>query len=131
MLNSEIETNSQTFPKNFQRDYDAHVYYTSESRDEALAFREKVLIDYKDQPVWVSRMVDRNVGPHPEPMFEINFPKELFPTMLYWLMHERKNLNILVHEVTGDDPKDHFEGALWLGKSLILDKSKLDDSPKD
>jgi len=129
MLNSEIAQNSIYFAQDFRRDYDAHIYYDETTRDQALALRDLALKNFKDRPVFISRMVDHRVGPHPLPMFEINFSKELFPEALEWLKQNRKNLTILVHEVTGDDPKDHSEGALWLGDALPLDFSKLDPSP--
>jgi DOPA 4,5-dioxygenase len=129
MLNSEIDMQSEHFPEGFQRDFDAHIYYSSDQKPQAEKLRELAVEKFKKQPVFIGPMVDRLVGPHPLPMFELNFSKDKFQEILFWLMHERKNLNILVHQVTGDDPIDHYAGAIWLGTTQILDDTKLDPSP--
>lgn len=130
MLNSEIEMQEEHFPEGFQRDFDAHIYYSLEQKPLAENLRELAVSKFKNQPVFIGPMVDRLVGPHPLPMFELNFSKNKFQEILFWLMEERKNLNILVHQVTGDDPVDHYVGAIWLGTTLKLDNTKLDPSPQ-
>ena len=61
----------------YVRDFDIHVYYTLEdSRPQALALREQALQDFGGRNMFVSRMVDQKVGPHPRPMFEITFARE-------------------------------------------------------
>ena len=129
MLNSEINAQSKHFPTGFRRDFDAHVYYTSQTRDDALRLRDRALADFDGLPVFVGAMIDRLVGPHPIPMFEMCFPNDLFGQAVLWLLHQRRNLTVLVHEVTGDDLRDHSVGAFWLGDRLALDESKLDPSP--
>jgi len=129
MLNAEIHSLSAHFPEGFRRDFDAHVYYTTESRPQAATLLEKARADFRDKPVFVGRLIDRCVGPHPLPMFEMNFPKELLGEVLLWLLRERGGLTVLVHEVTGNDPRDHSEGAIWLGEPVVLDVSKLDPAP--
>jgi DOPA 4,5-dioxygenase len=59
-------------------------------------------------------------------MFELNFPKHLFKEISKWLALHRGNLTILIHEVTGDDDRDHTIGANWLGTSLQLDASQFE-----
>src|SRR5271165_2598453 len=113
MLNSELALNSQLFPEGMRRDYDAHVYYSAQTRPLADALRARAEAEFRGKPVFVGRMVDERVGPHPHAMFEINFPREIFTEVLCWLMKERGELCALVHEVTGDDPRDHSLGALW------------------
>lgn len=129
MLNSEVPLNSQLFPKGFIRDYDAHVYYTPATRPFAHGLREKALRDFAGTPVFVGKLIDERVGPHPTPMFELNFSKNWFGHVFSWLRANRSELPVLVHEVTGNDPKDHSQGAIWLGRVLPLDESKLDPSP--
>jgi len=129
MLNSEIASQEHLFPPSFQREFDAHVYYTADTRDLARRLRLQATTRFRNHPILVGQLVDKLVGPHPLAMFEINFPKELYQTVVDWLDQARGELSILVHEVTGDDPKDHSSGAIWLGKKLVLDESKLDPSP--
>ena len=129
MLNSEVQVNKALFPKGFRRDFDAHVYYDANSRQLAEAFRNQALTHFQGQPVFVGALIDKNVGPHPTPMFEINFPIERFGDVVFWLLQNRNGLTTLVHQVTGDDPKDHSQGAIWMGTPLKLDESKLDPSP--
>jgi aromatic ring-cleaving dioxygenase len=129
MLNSEISSQEHLFPPGFLREFDAHVYYTSGSRDYAEQLRCRAILRFQNAPVLVGELVDHLVGPHPLPMFEINFSRELHESVVEWLDRERGEFNILVHEVTGDDPKDHSSGAMWLGEKLGLDDTKLDPSP--
>lgn len=115
--------NSKHLPKDFPREFDAHIYFDQHNREEALALREAALTNWKDSQVFVGFMIEKPVGPHPIPMFEINFPKELFSEVTLWLLHHHGKLSILVHELTGDDYLDHTDYALWIGKPIELDLS--------
>jgi aromatic ring-cleaving dioxygenase len=132
MLNSELAVKLANVPDGFVRDFDAHVYYNRQTRSRAVRLNRQALKDLRDLPILVGELVDRCVGPHPCPMFEICFPRRSLSRMLLWLMEHRAGLTVLVHPVTGDDPRDHSEaaGALWLGTPLRLDTSKLDPSPQ-
>jgi aromatic ring-cleaving dioxygenase len=109
------------------RSYDAHIYYPLNKKQLAATLHDQALADLPFARV--SPLVDRNVGPHPMPMFEIQFTPEHHSAVLTWLLAHRGELAVLVHEVTGDDPRDHSQGALWMGRVLELDFSKLDPSP--
>ena len=131
MLNSELAANLSLAPKNFRRDFDAHIYYSDDaSRAEAEALRLKAQKEFEDQPILVGDLVDRPVGPHPTPMFEINCRKEDRLYLYDWLNLHRGNLNILLHAVTGYDVRDHELGAVWLGHRVPLDPRKLDSDPQ-
>lgn len=108
------------------RDFDIHVYYDENSRSRAEALRNLALQEFNGRPIAISRMVDRKIGPHPMPMFEIDFGKEHLGEMIQWLLKNRNGLTVLVHQVTGHDTKDHSEGALWMGPPLKLDFSMFD-----
>ena len=108
-----------------QRDFDIHIYYDMQTRPTALAVHDQAIKDFSGRDVFISRMVDQKVGPHPQPMFEIVFAKEDLSEMIFWLIKNRQGLNVLLHQVTGDDPKDHSAGAMWFGQSLELDFSKF------
>ncbi len=109
--------------------FHSHVYFTEDSKQQALELREKLIQDLKSKLNYLGPLNDRKVGPHPLPMFEFHFGLESLSEIIVWLMEGRNGLNVLIHQMTGDDPKDHYQGALWLGQSLPLDDSKLDPSP--
>lgn len=115
--------NSQLLPKDFPREFDAHVYYSLSGRADALEFRSKAIEKFNSQEVFVGEMIDRQVGPHLQPMFEINFPEALFSEVVLWLLQEHKDLSILVHKLTGDDLADHTSWAMWIGQQLELNLS--------
>lgn len=112
--------NSEILPPNFPRQFDAHIYVQSDSLDFAKKLHAKSLLDFKGQQVFVGEIIPEPIGPHPTPMFEINFPKELFADVVLWLMKERGDLSVLVHELTGNDLYDHTQAALWLGTPVEL-----------
>lgn len=107
------------------RDFDVHVYYDLGSRAEAAALRDLALKEFVGRDIHVSRMVDRPIGPHPKPMFEIIVARTNFAEIVFWLMKNRGSLAVLVHEVTDHDTADHTAGAIWMGEKLELDFSQF------
>lgn len=107
-------------PAGFPREFDAHIYFNIKSAKAAEALRVRAMAEFHDKKVFVGMIIPEPIGPHPTPMFEINFPKVLFTEVTLWLMHERKNLSILIHELTGDDLYDHQQAALWMGPQVPL-----------
>ena len=59
----------------------------------------------------LGRWHDALVGPHPQSMYQIAFPRHLLASFLPWLMLNRDGLTILLHPGTGD---------AWLGGMLPL-----------
>lgn len=115
-----FKVNSQLLPEGFPRQFDAHIYFDESSREFATQLHAKSIEVFKGQQVFTGQLIPVPIGPHPLPMFEINFPKELFSEVVLWLMKERGSLSILVHELTGDDLYDHTQAALWLGPAVDL-----------
>lgn len=113
------------------REYDAHIYYSPQDRSMAAHLREVLQEKFPLDTVQIGPLFDRPIGPHPIPMFEVNFLKKHYQEISGWLDSNRGNLSVLIHEVTGNDPRDHTSGALWLGEPLKLDESKLDPAPVD
>ncbi len=109
--------------------FDAHIYFTPESRDRAQALRDKAFAELKTIPMRIGPLIDKKVGPHPLPMFQIQFSPGSLSEMILWLMANRNGLTVLVHQITGDDLRDHYDGALWMGEILELDDTQLDPSP--
>jgi DOPA 4,5-dioxygenase len=126
MLSSEI---SSRLPAGFARDYDAHVYYRLNERARAERVRAEAVREFRGDSVQVGELRDEKLGPHPEPMFELNFPRRYLGQVLDWLLSHRESLTVLVHPVTGDDVRDHSKGAIWLGAPLPLDASRFDPPP--
>jgi len=108
--------------------FHAHIYY--EAADRAVAERlhaelrtgqgKADLIDV----VFVGEMVDRGVGPHPIPQYEVHFLRKALPVVLERI--KASGLRALVHQLTDDDLADHTTQAMWIGEPLPLDLSVMD-----
>ncbi|KHD89830.1 MAG: DOPA 4,5-dioxygenase [Bdellovibrio sp. ArHS] len=114
------KVNSQLLPQGFPREFDAHIYFSEASLTAAAELRLKAMQEFAGRQVFVGQLIPEPIGPHPLPMFEINFPLALFSEVVLWLMKARGDLSVLVHELTGDDLYDHTQAALWLGKEVPL-----------
>lgn len=130
MLKEKMETrnfkvNSQLLPNGFPREFDAHIYFETKDLEKATLLRNKIKEHFKSETFFVGDMITIPIGPHPLPMFETNFPKEIFTEVVLWLMKERGDFNVLVHPLSGDDYYDHTQGAMWLGQAVNLDYSKF------
>lgn len=105
----------------------AHIYYEAEERDAAETLRAAFaeMMANGDGPVlFVGRLSDRPVGPHPIPQFGIHFPERARGQVARII--EGSSLRALVHPLTDDDLADHTALALWIGEPLDLDVSVLD-----
>ena len=102
--------------------YHAHVYYEPDERAEAAALREEFI--RKDDILFVGRLMDQPVGPHPIPQFEAHFRQASVPNVI--AMIEASGLRALVHPLTDDDVADHTTHGHWIGERLDLDVSVLD-----
>jgi DOPA 4,5-dioxygenase len=99
--------------------YHAHIYYDpAATRDRAAQLRERVAAAFPEATL--GRWHDALVGPHPQSMYQIAFPRALLGSFLPWLMLNRDGLTILLHAETGDDYTDHTGHAVWLGAMLPL-----------
>ena len=112
-----FKVNSQLLPAGFPREFDAHIYFDEGSRSFAEAFRAKAISVFEGQRVFTGEMIPVGIGPHPIPMFEINFPKEMFTEVVLWLMKERGDLSVLVYDPNCPDV-DEVTLSLNLGDPL-------------
>ena len=108
--------------------YHAHIYYVAETRSVAEALRLK-LRDIEatgkvPKLLYIGRLRDRKVGPHPIPQFEIHFLREALGAIVPLI--EASGLKALVHPLTDDDLADHTTLAHWIGQPLDLDLTTLD-----
>lgn len=121
--------NSQKRPKEYSHHFDAHIYFEIDNLTEALKFQQNIseffFEEINQKHFFVGDLIPIPIGPHPIPMFELNFDKEIFSKVVIWLMSNRNKFNILIHPISGNDYFDHTQGAIWLGESLILDLSKF------
>ena len=108
--------------------YHAHIYYAAEQRSAAEALRDRFIGQSGDGPepriLFVGRMMDHGVGPHPMAQYEVHFVER-------WLGHvlaeiKATGLRALVHPLTDDDLADHTNLGRWIGAPLDLDLSVLD-----
>lgn len=100
----------------------AHVYYTPAQREAAAALRDR--LGRHAAVIFVGRMMDRGVGPHPIPQYEIHFREAAVPELTAIL--EQSGLRVLIHPLTTDDLADHTAHARWLGEPVDLDTAVLD-----
>jgi aromatic ring-cleaving dioxygenase len=99
--------------------YHAHIYYDPQStRDRAARLRERVAVAFP--AATLGRWHDALVGPHPQSMYQIAFPREMLASFVPWLMLNRDGLTVLLHPETGDDYVDHTAHAAWFGGMLPL-----------
>ena len=109
------------------RHYHAHVYYDpASSRDRAARLRERVAAAFPEATL--GRWHDALVGPHPQSMYQIAFPRTLLASFLPWLMLNRDGLTILLHPGTGNPYLDHTDHAVWFGSVLPLRLEVLRDT---
>jgi aromatic ring-cleaving dioxygenase len=108
--------------------YHAHVYYSPGERAAAEALRQAfvALAGAGEAPsvLFVGRMTEEGVGPHPLPQYEIHFRARSLEEVVARI--EASGLRALVHPLTDDDLADHTSLARWIGEPVALDESTLD-----
>src|SRR3954471_11836199 len=108
--------------------YHGHIYYSAEQRTAAEALRDRFIgragVGNEPHVLFVGRMMDHGVGPHPIAQYEIHFLKDALPGVVAAI--EASGLRALVHPLTDDDLADHTSLAQWIGEPLELDVSVLD-----
>ncbi len=105
----------------------AHIYFTDESRAAAEGLRDGFLAmtGADGAPVlFVGRMMEEGVGPHPLPQYEVHFRARSLPRIVTAL--KGSGLRSLVHPLTDDDLADHTANARWIGEPVALDVTALD-----
>ena len=96
--------------------YHAHVYWQNEDqRRKALSLRQPLA----DLGCSLGTMWDKPIGPHPYAMYQVNYNSKNAVEVEQMLAEAK--LDVLLHEDTGDDVRDHTAGARWLGNKLKLD----------
>jgi aromatic ring-cleaving dioxygenase len=108
--------------------YHAHIYYSAGERAAAEALRDSFvrLAEAGDNPpvLFVGRMMDEGVGPHPIPQYEVHFREGALADVVAAIT--ASGLRALVHPLTDDDAADHTSLAHWIGAPVDLDLTVLD-----
>ena len=107
---------------NDEAPYHAHIYYSDEDRPVAERLRGE--FQAHSDILFVGRMMDRGVGPHPIPQYEIHFLEPARSHVVAAI--EGSGLRALVHPLTDDDLADHTRLARWIGEPVALDETTLD-----
>lgn len=104
----------------------AHIYFEAAQRPAATALREAFarMAEAGRDILFVGRMMDAGVGPHPLPQYEVHFRERSVGAVT--VMLEASGLRALIHPLTDDDLADHTSHARWLGAPLDLDVTTLD-----
>lgn len=103
--------------------YHAHIYYDPAATRPAA---ERLVRWIGERfAVQVGRWHDVRVGPHDGAMIQIAFGKDVFASLVPWLMLNHSGLSILVHPNTTDPRRDHVADPFWIGRALAIHDDKL------
>ena len=103
----------------------AHIDFSAEQRAAAESLRETFACAAGGpQILFVGRMTEGKVGPHPIPQFEVHFLERSRTDVIAAIL--ASGLRALVHPLTDDDLADHTSLAHWIGEPVELDLATLD-----
>jgi len=104
--------------------YHAHVYFELEQIEDI-----QYLYEQLKQQVPVSTSVGRlwlkTVGPHTQPMFQLEFDEAYLQQIQALLTKLCCEYSVLIHPVISDEYLAHTQYARWLGTPLPLNLEKL------
>ena len=96
--------------------YHAHIYWHNEDQRRRALFLRFPL---KELGCLLGSICEKPIGPHPQAMYQANYTSDNAQAVESLLAES--GLDVLLHEDTGDDVRDHTQGARWLGNELKLD----------
>eukprot|EP00128_Syssomonas_multiformis_P012800 Colp12_sorted_trinity150504_noHs@13234 len=126
------------------KEWHFHVYFDTETRDQALKFRSLLLEEVRQGNMFlvfngvtaethprlsalnterIPNFNEKPVGPHPVCSWENWVPQESLAKALSFFTLNRGDLTVFIHPLTRYELKDHTHRAFWLGKEYSL---KLD-----
>ncbi|MCW8328688.1 4,5-dioxygenase [Photobacterium sp. SDRW27] len=98
--------------------YHAHIYFDLTQQPIAEQIYQQIKLSRIDVTS-IFPLVNRRVGPHDKPMFEVHFNDNQYG-FIEWLDQHRAGLSVLIHPVTSNALADHTSGAYWLGEELAV-----------
>ena len=104
-------------------EFHAHIYVDVESQEHAADLYQRIVNEL--QGINRGRFHTKCVGPHPTWMFTMDYEKGMFQEVTLWLMTHLNGLSALIHPLSGDDLDDHTRYAMWFGRQLELNLTKL------
>ncbi|MEE2999060.1 MAG: DOPA 4,5-dioxygenase family protein [Pseudomonadota bacterium] len=108
------------------KSYHVHLYYDGSSKQHAANLRRQLDKRFGER-ITIGRWRDKAPqGPHPVSHFQVDFPIELFNTLVPFLALNRGDLHILLHPNTGNGYEDHTQNVMWIGSSIPLSKDWLE-----
>ncbi len=102
------------------RGFHAHIYYDADEVETAQAFAERARQHFR---IAVGRFHLAPIGPHPRGSCQLSMSPETFAQFTLWALHERGDLTIFAHGLSGNDLADHTRYVVWFGPSETLDLS--------
>lgn len=105
--------------------YHSHIYYSLNEKPAAEKLHSQLKLLLPQDKVQVHRLIDKPIGPHPLPMFEVDFVGTSYLEVVQRLSELRHNLKILIHPLSGDAWDDHTKWAQFLGGDLKLNLDVL------
>ena len=103
--------------------YHAHIYYSLDQRPAAESLRNRFTAG-DPEVLFIGRMMDSGVGPHPIPQYEVHFRESELESVVAAI--EASGMRALVHPLTDDDLADHTSLSQWIGEPVELDLTVLD-----
>lgn len=100
------------------RGFHAHIYFDPRDLEAAEAFAEKAKARFR---IAVGQFHLAPIGPHPRGSCQLSMSPETFAAFALWAMHERGDLTIFAHGLSGNDLADHTRYVVWFGPSEPLD----------
>lgn len=104
--------------------FHAHIYFTENEIELAKQVRDDLILAMP-QLTYVGELIQKPVGPHPKPMFEIHIPAGDINKAALLIDKKRAGLSVLIHPVQHDELAAHTVFARWLGEGLPLDLNAL------
>lgn len=98
--------------------FHVHIYFDADDVAKAQAFAERAKAQFK---LAVGHFHLAPVGPHPRGSCQLSMSPETFGAFAVWALHERGDLTLFAHGLSGDDRADHTRYVVWFGPSEPLD----------
>lgn len=104
--------------------FHGHIYFSANQIERAVEVRQN-LVNALPQLIYIGKLINKPIGPHAKPMFEIHIPAVEIEQITPVIDDLRQGLSVLIHPVQENELEAHTTGAQWLGEKLPLDLKVL------